>query len=136
MCVLDPDLPPWDLTDALGARDAASTLEVLGRFLDQRDADVARVLPSLARHLRQLHATSLLLDQGAGADAVAKALGLRSAFPARKLCQQASRWSREELAAALARVALIEAETRGESVLPDRFSLELGLGEALAAARR
>jgi DNA polymerase III delta subunit len=90
------------------------------------------VLPSLARHLRQLHTASLLVEQGAGADAVAKALGLRSSFPARKLCQQATRWSRGELSAAIARVAQAEAETRGDSILPDRFSLELALGDTLA----
>ena len=124
LCVLDPDLPPWDLTDALGERRGQDVLVMLGRFLDGRDGEVARILPALARHLRQLHAAKLLVDQGAGAEQVAKALGLRSAFPARKLCRQSSLWTREELAEAIARIAAAERDTRGDSPLPDRFTLE------------
>jgi DNA polymerase-3 subunit delta len=134
LSVLDPDLPPWDLTDALGYRRERETMAMLGRFLDGRDGDVARILPALARHLRQLSAAKPMADQGAGADAVAKALGMRSAFPARKLIQQAALWSREELAFSVARMAQAERETRGDSPLPDRFSLERAVTEALAGA--
>jgi DNA polymerase III subunit delta len=134
LSVLDPDLPPWDLTDALGYRRERETMEMLGRFLDGRDGEVARILPALARHMRQLSAAKPMADQGAGADAVAKALGMRSAFPARKLIQQAALWSREELAFGVARMAQAERETRGDSPLPDRFSLERAVTEALAGA--
>jgi hypothetical protein len=65
---------------------------------------------------------------------VAKALGMRSSFPARKLCQQAGLWSRQELAYAVARMAQAERDTRGDSPLPDRFALERAVVEALQAA--
>jgi DNA polymerase-3 subunit delta len=136
LAVLDPDLPPWDLTDALGYRREEETMAMLGRFLDGRDGEVARILPALARHLRQLAAAKPMVDQGAGADTVAKALGMRSAFPARKLIQQAGLWSREDLAFGVARMAQAERETRGDSPLPDRFSLERAVSEALAGAAR
>jgi DNA polymerase-3 subunit delta len=124
VCVFDVELPPWDLTDALANREPATALAVLGDFLDRRDWDVARVLPSLARLFRQLSAARRLVEDGQGPDAIQKALDLRSPFPARKLQGQASRWSREELSAALVRIARAERETRGDGVLPDRLTLE------------
>jgi DNA polymerase III subunit delta len=124
VCVFDVELPPWDLTDALANREPATALAVLGDFLDRRDWDVARVLPSLARLFRQLSVARRLVEDGQGPDAIQKALDLRSPFPARKLQGQAGRWSREELSAALVRIARAERETRGDGVLPDRLTLE------------
>ena len=124
VCVFDVELPPWDLTDALANREPAAALAVLGDFLDRRDWDVARVLPSLARLFRQLSVARRLVEEGQGPDAIQKALDLRSPFPARKLQGQAGRWSREELSAALVRIARAERETRGDGVLPDRLTLE------------
>jgi DNA polymerase-3 subunit delta len=124
VCVFDVELPPWDLTDALANREPATALAVLGDFLDRRDWDVARVLPSLARLFRQLSVARRLVEEGQGPDAIQKALDLRSPFPARKLQGQAGRWSREELSAALVRIARAERETRGDGVLPDRLTLE------------
>jgi DNA polymerase-3 subunit delta len=124
VCVFDVELPPWDLTDALANREPAQALAVLGDFLDRRDWDVARVLPALARLFRQLSVARRLVEDGQGPDAIQKALDLRSPFPARKLQGQAGRWSREELSAALVRIARAERETRGDGVLPDRLTLE------------
>jgi DNA polymerase-3 subunit delta len=124
VCVFDVELPPWDLTDALANREPATALAVLGDFLDRRDWDVARVLPSLARLFRQLSVARRLVEDGQGPDAIQKALDLRSPFPARKLQGQAGRWSREELSSALVRIARAERETRGDGVLPDRLTLE------------
>jgi DNA polymerase-3 subunit delta len=124
VCVFDVELPPWDLTDALANREPATALAVLGDFLDRRDWDVARVLPSLARLFRQLSVARRMVEDGHGPDAIQKALDLRSPFPARKLQGQAGRWSREELSAALVRIARAERETRGDGVLPDRLTLE------------
>ncbi len=67
VCVFDVELPPWDLTDALANREPATALAVLGDFLDRRDWDVARVLPSLARLFRQLSVARRLVEDGTGA---------------------------------------------------------------------
>ena len=131
LCVLTADTPPWDLTDALGDRRPADALRVLGRLLDGPDGDVPRWLPSIARHLRQLAVAQRIGEQGGGPKDIARELGLRSEFVARKLARQAGRWSPGQLSAALVRIAMVERETRGEGVLRDRFALERALTEAV-----
>jgi DNA polymerase III subunit delta len=135
LCVLSADTPPWDLTDALGDRRPADALRVLGRLLDGPDGDVPRWLPSIARHLRQLAVAQHISERGGGPKDIARELGLRSEFVARKLLRQSARWTPEQLSAAIVRVASVERETRGEGVLRDRFALERALTEAAGPAR-
>ena len=134
-CVLAADTPPWDLTDALGDRRPADALRVLGRLLDGPDGDVPRWVPSVARHLRQLAVAQHVGEQGGGPKDIARELGLRSEFVARKLARQSSRWTREQLSEAIVRIAAVERETRGEGVLRDRFALERAVTEAIGPAR-
>ena len=129
LCVLDLDTPPWDLTDAVGERRADDALAALGRLLDDPSGEVARWLPALARQVRQLATAQRIVERGGSSADVANALGMRSEFAAKKLTRQATRWSEEALGAAIVRVALAERETRGESVLRDRFALERALVE-------
>jgi DNA polymerase III delta subunit len=131
LCVLTADTPPWDLTDALGDRRQADALRVLGRLLDGPDGDVPRWVPSIARHLRQLAVAQHVTEQGGGPKDIARELGLRSEFVARKLSRQSARWTPEQLSAAIVRIASVERETRGEGVLRDRFALERALTEAV-----
>jgi DNA polymerase III delta subunit len=77
-----------------------------------------------------------LVEDGRGPDAIQKALDMRSPYPARKLQSQAGRWSREEISAALVRIARAERETRGDGVLPDRLTLERTTLELVPAADR
>jgi DNA polymerase III delta subunit len=135
LCVLSADTPPWDLTDALGDRRPGDALRVLGRLLDGPDGDVPRWLPSIARHVRQLAVAQRIGEQGGGPKDIARELGLRSEFVARKLSRQAGRWSPEQLSSALVRIAMVERETRGEGVLRDRFALERALTEAVGPGR-
>lgn len=130
LCVLDLDTPPWDLTDAVGERRADDALAALGRLLDDPSGDVARWLPALARQVRQLATAQRIVERGGSSADVAKALGMRSEFAAKKLTRQATRWSEEAVGAAIVRVARAERETRGESVLRDRFALERALVES------
>ena len=134
LCVLEIDTPPWDLTDAVGERRPDDALAALGRLLDDPSGDVARWLPALARQVRQLATAQRIVERGGSSADVAKALGMRSEFAAKKLARQATRWSEETLGAAIVRVALAERETRGESVLRDRFALERGLVESFPAS--
>jgi len=131
LCVLSADTPPWDLTDALGDRRPAEALRVLGRLLDGPDGDVPRWLPSIARHLRQLAVAQHVCERGGGPKDIARELGLRSEFVARKLSRQSARWTPEQLSGAIIRIASVERETRGEGVLRDRFALERALAEAV-----
>jgi DNA polymerase-3 subunit delta len=136
--VLERDVPPWDLTDAVGARDGREALVQLGRFLDKRDGAVAAALPAIARHLRSLAAARRALERGEGVKELAKTLNMRSEFPARKLLDQARGWSDDQLSSAIVRIALAERETRGDRMLPasyqpERMSLERALAEATGA---
>ena len=90
--------------------------------------------PSIARHLRQLAVAQHVSEQGGGPKDIARELGLRSEFVARKLSRQSARWSPEQLSAAIVRIAAVERETRGEGVLRDRFALERALTEAVGPA--
>ena len=136
--VLERDVPPWDLTDAIGARDGRAALVQLGRFLDRRDGAVAAALPAIARHLRSLSVARRALERGEGVKELAKTLNMRSEFPARKLLDQARGWSDDQLSAAIVRIARAERETRGDRALPgsyqpERMSLELALAESMGA---
>ena len=136
--VLERDVPPWDLTDAIGARDGRDALVQLGRFLDRRDGAVAAALPSISRHLRQLCVARRALERGEGSKELAKTLNMRSEFPARKLLDQARGWNDEQLSSAIVRIALAERETRGDRMLassyqPERMSLERALADATGA---
>jgi DNA polymerase-3 subunit delta len=133
--VLERDVPPWDLTDAIGTRDGRAALVQLGRFLDRRDGAVAAALPAIARHLRSLSVARRALERGDGVKELAKTLNMRSEFPARKLLDQARGWSDDQLSAAIVRIARAERETRGDRALagsyqPERMSLERALAEA------
>jgi len=131
LCVPDVDHPPWDLTDRVAERRPSAALRMLGECLDRRDWEVARALPTLAGQLNGLAVAAELLARGAGAEEIAKTLGMRSAFPAKKLGRAAGAWSPEELSHAIVRIAAAERETRGDSQLRDRFALERALIEAL-----
>ena len=122
LCVLTADTPPWDLTDALGDRRPADALRVLGRLLDGPDGDVPRWVPSIARHLRQLAVAQHVGEQGGGPKDIARELGLRSEFVARKLARQSARWSPEQLSAAIVRIAVGRARDarRGRAARPLR----------------
>ncbi|MEO9175082.1 MAG: DNA polymerase III subunit delta [Gaiellales bacterium] len=136
--VLERDVPPWDLTDAIGSRDGKAALVQLGRFLDKRDGAVAAALPAIARHLRSLSVARRALERGDGVKELAKTLNMRSEYPARKLLDQARGWSDDQLSRAIVRLALAERETRGDRMLassyqPERMSLERALAEATGA---
>ena len=76
-----------------GTGEPADALRVLGRLLDGPDGDVPRWVPSIARHLRQLAVAQHVGEQGGGPKDIARELGLRSEFVARKLARQSARWT-------------------------------------------
>ena len=111
----------FDLTDALGARDAAKALDALQRLLRRQHA--ATVLVSvMARHLVRLLEVRALLDAGASAASVPKRMG-GSPYYIRKLTEQAQRFSDAELRSALAGLQRADIQLRG-SGYPDRILLE------------
>ncbi len=111
----------FDLTDALGARDAAKAFDALRRLLRRQHAATVLV-SSMARHFVRLLEVRALLDAGTPAGAVPKRLG-GSPYYIRKLTEQAQRFSDGELRGALGRLQRTDIQLRG-SGYPDRVLLE------------
>ncbi|MEE8110102.1 MAG: DNA polymerase III subunit delta [bacterium] len=109
------------LTDALGARNAGKALESLRRLFRQ-DHHGAAIVVFLSRHFVRLLGVRVLLDDGVPVAAVPKRLGGHP-FYARKLAEQARRFSDAELRKALVRLQQTDILLRG-SGLPDWAVME------------
>jgi DNA polymerase-3 subunit delta len=121
------DIKPWDITDAWGRRDGRRAMEVATADVERPD-DVGRVVAQLSGHVRKVHRAAALLDAGATQADVARELGLKP-YPAQKLLAQARAFSRQELAAAVVRLADLDLAVKGGSRLDPRLELELALAD-------
>ena len=120
---------PWSLTDAVTARRRRAALRELARSLAASGRPQSLV-PELARHFERLRRARVAVDAGTDAKAFARALGMHD-FPARKLLQAAHRWDAPTAAAAAARLARADHETKGGSRLAPEFAVERALAEAV-----
>lgn len=126
----------FELTDAVGRRDASAALTVLRRMIADRQ-NTHGILSMLARHIRQIWAVREM--RGASAPAVASEVGVPP-FVAAKLIDQAARFP--EAALDRAHRALADADRQLKwSRLPDgpileRLVLEMTRGEAAATGSR
>ncbi len=84
----------FDLTNALGAGEAATALRLLGRSLDEGEAPL-KILTMLVRHFRQLWLTRELIDRGGGSRDVAVRLKINPYF-VDSLVKQARRFTPED----------------------------------------
>lgn len=124
------EVETWAVTDAWGARDLSAALAACEASLEQREPFSIAV--SLASHVARVRAAQLLGEEGLGTREIAKRLGLRSEFPARKALSHSQNYSRDELDAAIVRLAELDAAIKGAS----RLSAELELERALAEVTR
>ncbi len=127
LVVGETDIKPWDVTDAWGRRDAGRVIELATAGIERPD-DVHRTLAQIANHVRRVRRALLLMERGANQAEVAKQLGMKP-FPAKKLCEQARRFSEAELADAVVRLARLDEAVKGGSRLDPRLELELALAE-------
>lgn len=114
---------PWDLTDALDAGDTARSLEVLHRMIGPSGSHPLVVMSMLHRHYRQM----LRLD-GSGISSpeeAAAALGLQSAFPAKKALAQGRRLGTSGVARAIHLLATADLDLRGTTALPGDVVLDV-----------
>jgi DNA polymerase III subunit delta len=130
MAVPAREVEAWAVTDAWGARDLAAAIAACEAALEQREPFSIAV--SLASHVGRVRAAQLLSEEGLGTREIAKRLGLRSEFPARKALAHSENYSREELDAAIVRLAGLDAAIKGAS----RLSAELELERAIADVTR
>ncbi len=130
LVIAQPDVKPWDVTDAWGRRDVAAVIELATADIE-RSEDVHRTIGQITAHVRRVRQAVVLLEGGAGQAEVQQALGLKP-YPAKKLCEQARGFSEPELAAAIVRLAGLDLAVKGGSRLDARFELELALAEITA----
>ncbi|HET7138449.1 MAG TPA: DNA polymerase III subunit delta [Gaiellaceae bacterium] len=124
--------PPWNLTDAWGARDVGGVLGAAERMLDRTGDPPSRTIPrlvgSLTNHLRRARAAHRFEAEGVSpADAAAR-LGMKP-YPVQKLYGQIRNYSAGELDAALIRLAQLDHALKGGSRLTGELELERALVE-------
>src|SRR5262249_16385756 len=122
--------PPWNLTDAWGARDVGAVLREAEKMLDRTGDPVSRTIPrlvgSLTRHLERARAVHRLDEQGLSPQEAASRLGMKP-FPAQKLFGQVRNFSGAELDDALIRLAELDHALKGGSRLANELELERAL---------
>jgi DNA polymerase III subunit delta len=119
----------WALTDAWGARNLPALLAACELALERKDPFLLAV--GLASHVGRVRAVQALAEEGLRSKEIATRLKLKE-FPARKAMGHAEKYSREELDAALVRLAELDAALKGAS----RLSAELELERTLVAITR
>jgi DNA polymerase-3 subunit delta len=128
--------PIWELTDAWGRRDMAAVMAASESLLEQsekpRRDEVMRVSNALARHVGLVRAAQALSAEGVRPRDAVGPLKIRSEFQARKVFEQAERFSVEELRGALVRLAELDVALKGGS----RLAGDLELARALADITR
>ena len=127
--------PPWNLTDAWGARDVAGVLRATERMLDRTGDPVSKTIPrlvgSLTKHVRNARAVRRLEEEGLSSSDAAARLGLKP-YPAQKLYAQVRNFSGPELDDALIRLAELDHALKGGSRLSNELELERALVEITA----
>jgi DNA polymerase-3 subunit delta len=122
--------PPWNLTDAWGARDVGAVLREAEKMLDRTGDPVSRTIPrlvgSLTRHVERARAVHRLDEQGLSPQEAASRLGMKP-FPAQKLFGQVRNFSGAELDDALIRLAELDHALKGGSRLANELELERAL---------
>jgi DNA polymerase-3 subunit delta len=100
----------FELTDAVGERDVARALRILGRLLGGGDTPLG-VSAMLGRHVRALIGAKSLIERGTNPDAMAPELGM-APWQARSAARQASGYDSQELSRALCGLAAAEEEMK------------------------
>ena len=127
--MLDPFLgeaggvAPWELTDAIDKGDTPEALAVLGRMLGAGGVHPLVVMSRLHRHFEAM----LRLD-GSGVSSpeqAAELLGMRSAFPAKKVLEQGRRLGTGRIGRAVTLMAEADLDLRGRTALDDTTILEV-----------
>lgn len=103
----------FELTDAVGDRDAHRALVLLGRLLEGGESALG-VHAMLVRHVRALVGARALASRGMSPDAMAPEIGM-APWLARAATRQASRYDPVDLARALAALADAEEQMKTSS---------------------
>ena len=124
------EVEAWALTDAWGARNLSAAITACEASLEHREPFSIAV--ALATHVGRVRAAQVLAEEGLGARDVGKRLGMKD-FPARKALTHSENYSREELDAALVRLAELDAALKGGSRLSGELELERAVADVTRA---
>jgi DNA polymerase III subunit delta len=131
LAVATGDTFVWTLTDAWGGRDVAAVLAASEALLERKHKDPFALAAALASYVGRVRAAQALADEGASAGDVARRLRVKD-YPARKALQHARNYSRDELDAAVVRLAELDAALKGASRLAGELELERALVDVTA----
>jgi DNA polymerase-3 subunit delta len=121
----------WALTDAWGERDLSTLLEACEAELERREP--FGISTRLAAHVSLVRNVQLLAAEDLPAREIAKRLKLHE-FRVKKALGHASRYTRDELDAAVVRLAALDAAIKGASRLSGELVLTRTLIELTRAA--
>jgi len=120
----------FTLTDAWGSRDVAAVLAATESLLERSDrprsGELVRLVAILASHVGKVRRCARLADEGVRPRDAAAQLKMHP-YAAEKAFAQAANFSDEELAAAIVRLAELDAASKGGSRLPADLELERAL---------
>jgi DNA polymerase III subunit delta len=121
----------WGLTDAWGSRDVPAVLSACEALLERRAKEPFGIAAALAGYVGRVRAAQALAAAGAGPAEIAKRLRIKE-YPARKAVQHAKNFTRDELEAAVVRLAELDAALKGASRLAAELELERALVDVTA----
>jgi DNA polymerase III subunit delta len=121
----------WVLTDAWGGRDLGRVLAACEADLEH-GADPFVIAMRLASQVGLVRSVQALVEEGLGARDIAKRVR-KHEFRVRKAMGHAQNYSRDELDAAVVRLAALDAALKGESRLAGELELERALVELTRA---
>ncbi len=116
---------PGERATCQGVLGACETL------LDRRTREPFGIAALLAGYVSRVRVAQAVSEEGLGSAEVAKRLKMKE-YPARKLISFARNYTREELDAAVVRLAELDAALKGASRLPAELELERALVEITA----
>jgi len=129
---------PWDLTDALGRRDAGGALEVVestyARSPRTRTSEAAAFGARAGQHLLRLSRMKAMLEAGLSVDEAGAKLGLKP-YPAKQLAKQTQAFSVEELRGGVVRFARLDHALKGGSKLAPDLEVQLAVADVARESR-
>lgn len=123
--------PAWALADAWGARNLGDLLAACEAELE-KGTEPFLIAVRLSAQVGLVRRVQALADEGLGAREIAGRLK-KHEFPVRKAMGHAERYSRDELDAAVVRLAELDAALKGASRVSNELELERALLEITAA---
>lgn len=111
----------WDIVDAIAEGNGKKALTLLHRLLAEKDEDPFKSFGMIIRQFRlMLLAKEHLVTGGASdANSIAKALGLRSNYPAQKAAKQSRPFSLEDLEHIYRRLSEIDIDMKTGRIKPE-----------------